>query len=328
MSPPSLVFRSLSAIGQGKVIFKAVEDAFWNADQIGPAWKRTKSAWALLKKHMKEVGLSGNALLPADNVLVSTVALLDGFPEFDFRKLFYWMLQALRLGRYSGSSNSALDEDLREIGNAHTLSDALAAMLARLRYVPPMEAKDFQRDYSDSRFGRLLLYLLAYANKAQDWDQVGLRIGFDSDDLVAGFEPQYHHVFPRKFLQNKVAAEFVEALANIAVIGPKINIRISAQDPMNYVKKYKISEPKLKQQYVFDLSSTTVESFPHGSQLRAARLATPANEILRGIARGLALASRSIGVAPTYSSWMPQSKRATRTPTTATVNSVGSSKGK
>ena len=35
-------------------------------------------------------------------------------------------------------------------------------MLARLRYVPPLEAKDFLRDYSDSRFGRLLLYLLAY----------------------------------------------------------------------------------------------------------------------------------------------------------------------
>jgi hypothetical protein len=286
---PSLVFRSLSAIGQGKVNFKAVEDTFWNADQIGPAWKRTKSAWGLLKKHMKEVGLSGNALLPADNVLVSTVALLDKFPQSEFGKIFYWLLQALRLGRYSGSSNSALDEDLREIGNASTLEDALTAMLARLRYVPPMEAKDFLRDYSDSRFGRLLLYLIAYSNQAQDWDQAGLRIGFDSDDLVAGFEPQYHHVFPRKFLQGKVPAESIEALANIAVIGPKINIRISAQDPMNYVKKYKISEPKLKQQHIFDLSSTAVDDFPSWLQQRAELLTKAANEFLESQRGGLAL---------------------------------------
>lgn len=286
---PSLVFRSLSAIGQGKVNFKAVEDAFWSADQIGPAWKRTKSSWALLKKHMKEIGLSGNALLPADNVLVSTVALLDKFPHAEFSKVFYWLLQALRLGRYSGSSNSALDEDLREIANASTLEDALTAMLARLRYVPPMEPKDFLRDYSDSRFGRLLLYLLAYKNAAQDWDSVGLRIGFDSEDLVAGFEPQYHHVFPRKFLQGKVSGESIEALANIAVIGPKINIRISAQDPMGYVNKYKIAELKLTQQHIFDLPVTAVDAFPTWLQRRADLLAHAANEFLENLRGGLLL---------------------------------------
>jgi hypothetical protein len=242
-----------------------------------------------LKKHFKEVGLSGNALLPADNVLVSAVALLDKFPSADFRPLFYWMLQALRLGRYSGASNTALDEDLREIGNANTLGDALSAMLARLRYVPPMEPRDFLRDYSDSRFGKLLLYLLAYSGKAQDWDQAGLRIGFDNDDLVAGFEPQYHHVFPRKFLQSKVDAALVEALANIAVIGPRINIRISAQDPMSYVNKYDISAAKLKQQHIYDLSGLTIEGFPSWLQKRAELLTTAANEFLEDLRSGLPL---------------------------------------
>ena len=181
---------------------------------------------------MREFGLSGNALLPADNVLVTAVAILDKFPDSQFGQIFYWLLQALRFGRYSGSSNTALDEDLKEIATASALQAALAGMLVRLRYVPPLEAKDFLRDYSDSRFGRLLLYLLAYDNHAQDWEQSNLRIGFEGQDLVAGFEPQYHHIFPRKFLAGKVASECVEALANIAVIGPSINIRISAQNPM------------------------------------------------------------------------------------------------
>lgn len=219
---PSLVFRSLSAVGQGKVNFKAVDDSFWNADRLSPAWKRTKAAWGLLTKHMKEFGLSGNALLPADNVLVSSVAILDKFPSAHFGQVFYWLLQALRFGRYSGASNTALDEDLKEIGNASFPQNALSGMLSRLRYVPPLESKDFLRDYSESRFGRLVLYLLAYNNQAQDWDQTSLRIGFEGQDLVAGFEPQYHHIFPRKFLAGKVPPENIEALANIAVVGPRI----------------------------------------------------------------------------------------------------------
>jgi hypothetical protein len=38
--------------------------------------------------------------------------------------------------------------------------------------------------------------------------------------------------FPRKFLAGKVESSSIETLANIVVIGPGINIRISAQDPM------------------------------------------------------------------------------------------------
>jgi hypothetical protein len=286
---PSLVFRSLTAVGKGKVNFKSVEENFWDADQIGPAWKRTKTSWGLLKKHMKEMGLLGNAVLPADNVLVPSIALLDKFPNCEFNQIFYWMLQALRLGRYSGSSNSALDEDLREITNASNVTEAVNAMLARLRYVPPLDARDFMRDYSDSRFGRLLLYLLAYSNKALDWDEASLRLGFDSSDLVSGFDPQYHHVFPRKFLQNKVPSETIEALANIAVIGPSINIRISAQDPMNYVKRYQIQESKLNQQYIFELSKTAVEEFSSWLQNRAELLAKAANGYLEKLRGGLSL---------------------------------------
>jgi hypothetical protein len=244
-----------------------------------------------LTKQLKEFGLSGNALLPADNVLVSTVALLDKYPDAGFGQIFYWLLQALRFGRYSGSSNTALDEDLKEISNAATLKDALAGMLARMRYVPPINASDFLRDYSDSRFGRLLLYLLAYSNKALDWDPTGLRIGFDSQDLVAGYEPQYHHIFPRKFLSSKVEPASIEALANIAVIGPGINIRISARDPMDYVAKYKISENKLKQQCISDLGATTVEDFPNWLLRRAEGLAAASNQFLEDLRAGTPIPS-------------------------------------
>ena len=42
---------------------------------------------------------------------------------------------------------------------------------------------------------------------------------------------------------------------------------------MNYVSKYKISDEKLKQQYVSDLLSTTVDQYPKWLQARAETLA-------------------------------------------------------
>lgn len=145
------------------------------------------------------------------------------------------MIQALRYGRYSGASTSSLDEDLKEIEAADQPAEAIEKMRQRIRAIEPFSAEEFLRDYSDSRFGRLLLYLLAFRNKAADWDPSGNQTAFQGTELVSGFSPQFHHIFPRGFLVDKQAAkpragitiEQVEALANIAIIGAGVNIRIS-----------------------------------------------------------------------------------------------------
>src|ERR1019366_9221541 len=67
------------------------------------------------------------------------------------------------------------------------------------------------------------------ANKALDWDEQSHRIGFEGLDVLADFSPQWHHIFPKTYLEGNVKAELVDALGNIAVIAPSINIRISAR---------------------------------------------------------------------------------------------------
>ena len=142
------------------------------------------------------------------------------------------------------------------------------------------------RDYGDARFGRLLLYLLIVRNEALDWDQLGVRIGFDGAELLAGFQPQFHHVFPRKFLEGQVTADLIDALANIAIIGPTINIRISKQNPMDYIPKYKITAEKLRQQFISgQIASTSVKQYPDWVRKRAEELAIKGNgflDVLRG----------------------------------------------
>ena len=190
-------------------------------------------------------------------------------------------MQASRFGRYSGSGTTSLDEDLRDIDACGSIRDAVSRLLLRFPNKEPLSRDDFLRDYGDARFGRFLLYLLVYRNKAKDWDAQGHRIGFEGVTLLADFRPQWHHIFPRKYLEGKVDESQIEALANIAVIGPSINIRISAADPMSYVTKYEISADKLAQQFIdSDFTATSIEEFPQWLDRRAEHLAEAGNTFL------------------------------------------------
>jgi hypothetical protein len=174
-----------------------------------------------------------------------------------------------------------LDEDLRSIQAATSLPDALDRLLRKFSYRDPIEPEDFLRDYGDSRFGRFLLYLLVHRNQALDWDEHSHRIGFDGTEVMADFRPQWHHIFPKKYLEGKVENGLIDALANIAVIGPAINIRISAKAPLDYVTRYNIDAAKLEQQFI-DPGFTSVAHAAYDEWVwqRAERLAQEANAFL------------------------------------------------
>jgi len=81
-----------------------------------------------------------------------------------------------------------------------------------------------------------------------------------------------------------VADDLIDALANIAMIGPNINIRISKQDPMNYIPKYQITAQKLKQQFIpTNVTATKVEDYPKRLNARAENLARAGNSFLEDV---------------------------------------------
>lgn len=140
---------------------------------------------------------------------------------------------------------------------------------------------DFLSDYGDSRFGRFMLYLLVYRNKALDWDEHSHRIGFEGVEVLADFRPQWHHIFPKKYMEGRNNNGLTDALANIAVIGPAINIRISAKAPMDYVTRYKITHEKLEQQYIEpQFTKIPIGEYESWVRRRAERLAKEANTFL------------------------------------------------
>ena len=279
---PNLLFRTLTAIGTKKVRFREIPDKFWDSATVGPAWAKTKDAWQRVISRFREFGILSNNPMPTEAALVTLVALVDKFgDDAKFTSSLYWFLQASRFNRYSTSGTSSLEEDLRDVQDASSLPDALSRLLRRFAHETPLTSEDFLRDYGDSRFGRFFLYLLVYQNGAVDWDDHGHRVGFEGVEALAGFRPQWHHIFPSKYLEGHVPDSLIDALANIAVIGPEINIRISAKDPMSYVKKYKISDDKLRQQLI-DPTFVNVDLKDYNAWLkgRAESIAVAGNALL------------------------------------------------
>jgi hypothetical protein len=247
---PNLLFRTLSGVGIKKVRFKEIPDAFWETDRIAPAWRNTSEAWKRLIARFREFGILSSDPMPTQAALVTMVSIIAKFNDStQFPVLLYWFLQASRFGRYSGSGTSSLEEDLRDVAEGSSLIDVVQRLLRRFPHEEPLTLEDFMRDYGDSRFGRFFLYLMVYRNSAKDWDEHGHRLGFEGINVLADFRPQWHHIFPKKYLEGKVDEALIDALANIAVIGPEINIRISAKDPMSYIAKYNITTEKLTQQF-------------------------------------------------------------------------------
>jgi len=276
-------------VGAKKVRFREIPDGFWNQGSIQSYWDRTQAAWQSIIQRFREYGILSNNPMPTEAALVPMVALVDKFPHEKFELPLYWFLQASRFSRYSGSGTTSLEEDLRDIQEAGSLDGAVRRLLRRFLHTTPIDAEDFMRDYGDSRFGRFLLYLLAYRNKAQDWDNSGQRLGFEGMELLVDFRPQWHHVFPKAYLQShKVSEDLIDALANIAVIGPTINIRISAKEPMSYIQRYGITAEKLAQQHIEEsVIKLSVNDFEGWLNKRAQTLADAGNAFLDELKEGL-----------------------------------------
>lgn len=288
---PSLLFRCLIAIGAGRARLKDVEESFWTATRIMPAWTALRSAFLDLKTEFERVGLFGTQLLSTKTALVPLLALRAKWPSSPLQPALRWFLLAGHTERFGKASETALQQDLTAIAESSSGPEAVNALVHNLGTIHPVTADDLLRDYSEYRFGRLMLYLLAYQNGARDWDRdhSARRIGFDDSGVARGFTPQWHHVFPRKYLERQATPDsdplLADALANIAVIGPRANIRISAKAPMDYLAREAIDDVRLAQQYIEpSLRHTPADAFEGWVRARAQRLADASNAYFDGLA--------------------------------------------
>jgi len=279
---PNLIFRSTVAIDLGRSRLKDVPRDYWRSDKLPAAWKRTQNSWRRVVHYVEGQGILSADVLPTKNALIPLAIIGDKFNDaFGDGLPLGWLLHATRSGRYSGSALTALDADLKLIAASKTADGAFAELRSVLIPWQPFVATDFKTDYGD-RFLRLVVYLVMYQRKARDWLSRE-RIGFQGNELLERFSPDWHHIFPRAYLRKSgLDEDSWNLFANIAVVSPSTNIRFGAREPMGYLTRYKIDDALLEEQLV-PKSLLTVEKYQEFLDERASALAEAANAFVEGL---------------------------------------------
>lgn len=292
--------RTLAGIGKGRARLIEVPKDFWKPETLLPVWKRTKEVITDVLKRLTEFGIVSPDLLPSTNSLIPLFVLHHRWgskPSYQFRQALYWFLLANRDGRYSESAITSLNEDVRTITEADNFETALANLQKRLRVSPEITPDEFLNRYdrAGQRFLRLMLYLVLFHSEARDWID-GTRIGYDKTGapLTAGFEPQWHHIYPRNLLRNLgFSDDEIHALANITVLNERTNVnKLSGKKPWDYLTQFNISTAILEAHAV----PVHLVREPHGDSVkeqykaflheRALQLAIAANTLLQRLTTG------------------------------------------
>jgi hypothetical protein len=193
------------------------------------AWKQTQRATdQALGLVRSELGLVNMTILWSGALLVPLIVLCAITParQRDSRALVAWLALAALLHRYSRSSETALDQDLR----ACRASDPIGALLANLRQIRSSltaDSDDFTGALND-RSGLLAVYIACMNRGILDF--------FAGGKVLLQAAVDRHHILPRAQFSEKLRST-ADNVANIAFIASDVNKSIGQSGPEVYLKR-------------------------------------------------------------------------------------------
>lgn len=215
-------------------------------------------------------------------------------------KLLFWYVQAAMWGRFSGSVESFIDQDLAALEGD---GDGLEKLLAQLRLWHGglrAEPGHFTGWSLGARFYPVL-YLLTRIGEARDW---GTGLPLKASLLGKMSRLEVHHIFPKAQLyKRKHARPEVNALANFCFLTKDTNLVITDRLPEKYFPEVEAAHPgALASQWIpADEELWKVERFRDFLEARKGLLATELNrrmeELLHGDTRWLAGPASSLSPA-------------------------------
>ena len=113
----------------------------------------------------------------------------------EWDRLLYWYVHTFLWGRYSGSTESTLTQDLNILAEGKGI-DGLINQLTQNRGTLVLTPSDFWGWSSGARFYPLL-YMMTRVNHAKDW---GTGLELSSSLLGQMSSLDVHHIFPKKIL--------------------------------------------------------------------------------------------------------------------------------
>ena len=211
-------------------------------------------------------------LLPYDALLVSFAYFFfqnKERPKSDQRKYleeFFWRMSLSH--RYSSSAESRLAQDIKRID--------LILRNERPDYVDINVYLDSPRSLIDTNFSagnsycKAVLCLLAY-QEPKDFQDNG-KIILDNSWLKIASSKNYHHFFPKKYLENKKIPNN-NSLVNITFVSDRLNKRIiRARAPSSYIGNFKDENSNINKalnSHFIDLNGFGIESDDYNTFLKA-----------------------------------------------------------
>ncbi|MGI0022565.1 MAG: GmrSD restriction endonuclease domain-containing protein, partial [Nitrososphaeraceae archaeon] len=160
------------------------------------------------------------AIIPLMMYLAKTNGRVDTARELDILTL--WFFAASHFGRYSGPTESLLNEDFKALGIDNTIDSWLNSI--------KRERVDLNVRELEGRINNTNLFALYFAlrsNNAIDW--------WSGTSLNNTANIEFHHIFPKKVLKDfGYPDNQINDIRNIAIVSRKANRKISAMEPRKY----------------------------------------------------------------------------------------------
>lgn len=215
-------------------------------------------------------------------------------------KLLFWFAQAGMWGRFSGSTESFIDQDLAALQGPEGGLDKLLEQLRLWHGGLRVEPGHFTGWSLGARFYPVL-YLLTRMGQSRDW-RTGLPLKADLLGKMSKLE--VHHIFPKAQLYKRnYRRPEVNALANFCFLTKETNLNISDRLPEVYFPEIERAHPgALASQWIpMEPALWKIENFREFLEARKQLLAAEVNqrmeELLHGETRWLAGASAPLQAA-------------------------------
>ena len=238
---------------------------------------------------LSRLGLDHDRVLGSHYAIVLMVGYLSmkggklsSAAEWD--KLLFWYVHAFLLGRYAGSTESILSQDLRVLEDGKGV-DGLIELIHQNRADLTLRPQDFWGWSKGARFYPLL-YMITRVNHARDW---GTGIELSQSLLGKNSSLQVHHIFPKHVLYSAGKTKsMVNALANYAFLTQQTNLDISDQKPEDYFPIYMEKCPGAIESHCVPTAShlLTIDAYDAFLEERRKLLAKSANAILEDLWKG------------------------------------------
>lgn len=200
-------------------------------------------------------------------------------------KLLFWFAQAGMWGRFSGSTESYIDQDLAALEGADGGLDKLLEQLRLWHGGLRVEPGHFTGWSLGARFYPVL-YMLTRMGEARDW---GTGLPLKSGLLGKMSKLEVHHIFPKAQLYKlKHKRPEVNALANFCFQTKQTNLEISDRLPEEYFPVFEARHPGgLASQWIpTDPKLWKLENYREFLEERRKLLAAEANRCMEDLLHG------------------------------------------